>query len=124
MRLIVLGDLHLCQLRQSGRIRRPRPFLYRFFRQVAAHEADLVIAVGDTTEGSLVDQLAREDEIARQAGLDLWRIIGNHDAYCLDKSDIARFFLGGQPGGFHRSLHRFRAWTGPVCSAGYHPVEG
>ncbi len=94
MRLIVLGDLHFSTYQNQAENAARDRFFEGFFRQVAAHKADLVIAIGDTTEGGFVDQLAYQTEIARQAGVDLVRILGNHDAYNLDKSEIARFFLG------------------------------
>src|SRR5437868_12747856 len=94
MRVIVLGDMHysdfLNPLEAAARDR----FFEEFFRQVAAHRADLVIAIGDTTNHGSVAELAAQDQLARRAGLDLLRVPGNHDADSLDKAELAPYFLG------------------------------
>lgn len=94
MRLIVLGDLHFSDYENPDQNAARDRFFEGFFRQVAAHHADLVIAIGDTTDHGYGEEFVHENSVTRQAGLDLWRITGNHDTYNLPKSEIARFFLG------------------------------
>jgi hypothetical protein len=97
MRLIVLGDLHLTDFDDPNLAAARYIFFEGLFRQVAGHQADMVIAVGDTTTNGFISELTRQNELAAQVGLDLLRIPGNHDAYNVPKSDLAPFFLGEYP---------------------------
>ncbi|MBN9391336.1 MAG: metallophosphoesterase [Chloroflexi bacterium] len=97
MRLIVLGDLHLTEFDDPQLVEARDFFFEEFFRQVAAHQADLVIAVGDTVTYGYISELTRQDELAAKAGLKMLRIPGNHDAYKVPKNELAPFFLGEHP---------------------------
>jgi DNA repair exonuclease SbcCD nuclease subunit len=97
MRLIVLGDLHLTEFDDPALAEARDFFFEEFFRQVAAHKADLVIAVGDTVTYGFISELTRQNELAAKAGLNFLRIPGNHDAYKVPKKELAPFFLGDHP---------------------------
>ncbi len=96
MRFIVLGDLHYANYSRSEVAASRDRFFEAFFRQVAAHQADIVFAIGDTTNRGTLTELKGETEIARRVGLELVRITGNHDTDSLDKSELAPYFLGGR----------------------------
>lgn len=97
MRFIVLGDLHYALYsRPEIAASRDRAF-ETMFRQVASHKADLVFAIGDTTNEGKFEELEGQTALAYQANVDLLRITGNHDMDGEPKDAIARFFLGGRP---------------------------
>lgn len=96
MRVIVLGDLHYATCSNPLEAAARDRFFEGLFWQVAAHRAELVIAIGDTTQGGIVSELAAQTALAQRCGVDLLRVMGNHDADNLDKTELAPFFLGGR----------------------------
>ena len=96
MRVIVLGDMHYTDYDNPFAMAARERFFEGFFRQVAAQQADLVIAIGDTVTTGTLAELTALDALLRRVGLDLLRIPGNHDSYTLDKSELFPFFLGGR----------------------------
>ncbi len=97
MRFAVLGDLHYSEYREPLHAAARDNFFTAFFGQVAALEADLVFAIGDTTQRGLMSELEGEEAIAAEVGLKIIRTTGNHDTDSIDKPEIARFFLGQRP---------------------------
>lgn len=96
MRVIVLGDLHYTEY-DDPQVKAARErFFEGFFRQVAAHQADVVVAIGDTTDGGTIAELIGQDAVFQRAGLDVVRVPGNHDAASVEKPEIASYFLGGR----------------------------
>jgi 3',5'-cyclic AMP phosphodiesterase CpdA len=94
MRFIVLGDLHYAVYADPAVSASRDRFFEGFFRQVVAQQADLVFAIGDTTDRGTIAELTGQTALAKRCGLDLIRLIGNHDAYSLDKAELAPYFLG------------------------------
>ncbi len=105
MRVIVLGDLHYATYSDPLKAAARDRFFEGLFRQVAAHQADMVIAIGDTTQGGIIAELAAQTAIAQRCGLDLLRVPGNHDADNLDKTELASFFLGNHPSASSTELY-------------------
>ncbi len=95
MRFIVLGDLHYASYSDPTLATRRDRLFGEMFRQVAAHQADLVFAIGDTTQRGLLPELSGQTAVAEQNGLALIRTTGNHDTDTLPKTALAPFFLGG-----------------------------
>ena len=96
MRFIVLGDLHYSDYSNPAHAASRDRFFGSFFKQVVSQQADLVFAIGDTTNRGTLTELRGQDAVARQTGLDLIRTTGNHDTDSLDKSELASFFLDGR----------------------------
>lgn len=96
MRFIVLGDLHFTIYANPEHTAARDRVFEALFRQVAAHNADIVFAIGDTTNRGTLPELTAEDEVAARAGLKLVRLTGNHDCDRHEKAEIAEFFLGGR----------------------------
>jgi 3',5'-cyclic AMP phosphodiesterase CpdA len=94
MRFIVLGDLHYAAYPDPAVSASRDRFFEGFFRQVVARQADLVFAIGDTTDRGTIAELAGQTALADRCGLNLIRLIGNHDAYSLGKAELAPYFLG------------------------------
>lgn len=97
MRFIVLGDLHYANYRDPAIAAQRERVFEAFFRQVAAHDADLVFAIGDTTHRGTLEELSGQTALAKRCGLNLIRVTGNHDTDSLEKSELAPFFLGDYP---------------------------
>lgn len=115
MRFIVLGDLHYATYSNPLATASRDRFFEGLFRQVAVHQADLVFALGDTTQRGTIAELTGQTELAQQCGLDLLRLPGNHDSDNLAKTELAPFFLGDRTSaspaelytGFDAGLVRF-----------------
>ena len=97
MRVIILGDLHYSKYSDPAAAASRDRFFEGFFRQVVEQRADLVFAIGDTTNEGTLDELTGQTDLTRRVGLDLIRTTGNHDTNSLDKTELAPFFLGGRP---------------------------
>ncbi len=96
MRFVVLGDLHYATYSQPEFTAARERVFGALFRQVAALKADVVFAIGDTTNDGTIAELTAQDALAAQAGIKLIRITGNHDCDSLEKAEMADFFLGEQ----------------------------
>jgi Icc protein len=96
MRFIILGDLHYAASADPVVAASRDHFFEGLFRQVAAQRADLVFAIGDTTQRGTVEELSAQTALLQRAGLDLIRLTGNHDSDSLAKAELASFFLGGR----------------------------
>lgn len=94
MRFIVLGDMHYTVATDPGLKSSSELFFGGLFQQVAAHRPDLVFAIGDTTDTGSVAELSSQTALAQRFGVNLVRLMGNHDSDTLEKSEIAQFFLG------------------------------
>jgi 3',5'-cyclic AMP phosphodiesterase CpdA len=97
MRFVILGDLHYANYSDPAVAAARDRVFEAFFRQVAALQADLVFAIGDTTNRGTLEELRGQDEVAARTGLKLIRITGNHDADSYEKAELAPFFLGDYP---------------------------
>jgi len=97
MKFALLGDLHYGTFANPEHAAACERVFETMFGQVAAHQSDMVIAIGDTTNLGTLEELRGEDAVAIRTGLNLFRVTGNHDANELDKAELAPFFLGGQP---------------------------
>ncbi|NWJ44379.1 MAG: metallophosphoesterase [Chloroflexi bacterium] len=95
MRFIILGDLHYATYSKPEVAAARDRFFNAFFGQVAAHQADIVFAIGDVTQHGSYAELQNQDKIETYAGLKLVRLVGNHDADSLEKAELAPYFLGG-----------------------------
>ncbi|MEY2979523.1 MAG: metallophosphoesterase family protein [Prochlorotrichaceae cyanobacterium] len=93
-KLAILGDLHFPNYTSSNlEVCRDRVFR-DWFRQIAELNPDLVIAVGDTTNWGMIEELTRLRTIVSESNLPFIAIAGNHDCYSLPKAELAPFFLG------------------------------
>jgi len=97
MRFVVLGDLHYSDYTDPAHAAARDRLFGAFFQQVARLEADLVFAIGDTTNRGTMTEMVGLEEIAKATALPFVRIMGNHDCYSLSKPEISPFFLGGRP---------------------------
>ncbi len=97
MRFVVLGDLHYSSFTDPV-LAKARDRIFRlFFQQVARVKADLVFAIGDTTNNGTIEEFKTQDRLLEEANLKIIRLPGNHDADSLEKAEMAPFFLGGYP---------------------------
>jgi len=94
MRFIVLGDMHYNVPTGPGLKTSRDIFFGGLFEQIAARTPDLVFAIGDTTDTGIIAELNSQTALAQRFGINLVRLMGNHDSDTLEKSEIAPFFLG------------------------------
>jgi len=97
MRFVVLGDLHYGLYPEPQVAAAYDQTFESFFRQVAIKQADLVFAIGDTTNLGIIEEFVAQDELAARAGLHLIRLTGNHDSDSLEKAEMSPYFLGDHP---------------------------
>ncbi|NJK27647.1 MAG: hypothetical protein HC925_02575 [Coleofasciculaceae cyanobacterium SM2_3_26] len=97
MRFAILGDLHYSDYASADHAAARDRLFHHFFQQVAATQPDLVFAVGDVTNLGTMTELVGLQAVATDCGISLINVVGNHDAWNLDKQELAPFFLGGRP---------------------------
>ncbi len=105
MKFALLGDLHYGTFTDPTHAAARERVFETMFSQVVAHQADMVIAIGDTTNLGTLEELQGEDAVAARMGLNLFRVTGNHDTNAHDKTELAPHFLGGQPSVSDKELY-------------------
>ncbi len=91
MRFVVLGDLHYSVYSDPMHAAARERVFEAFFKQVVALEADLVFAIGDTTDNGYPEEFEGLHQCARRNGLSFITVNGNHDVLQLTKQEVAYY---------------------------------
>ncbi|MBN9389414.1 MAG: metallophosphoesterase [Chloroflexi bacterium] len=99
MRFILLGDLHYSVYQgensKENYAALREEFFDRLFQTVRAVRADVVIAIGDTTDNGLPEEFAGLHACAARNEVDFITVNGNHDVLTLTKPELS-FYTGNR----------------------------
>ncbi len=91
MRFVVLGDLHYARFTDPTSRTLREEFFDRLFTSVKHQQADVVFAIGDTTDHGYPDEFEGLHHCARRNNLEFITVNGNHDVLELTKQEISRY---------------------------------
>jgi 3',5'-cyclic-AMP phosphodiesterase len=89
MKFVVLGDLHYSRYDNSQACSWREEFYDRLFSSVAQQQADVVLALGDTTNNGWPDEFEGVHRCAQRHGLTFITVNGNHDLLEMTRDAIS-----------------------------------